>query len=201
VPDRPLRTTILVLAAVASLAAACTGSSDGTVLGGSGTPATSASAAGATFSGNGVSFSYPRDWKAFGRTDTSASTGSQVWSHTVGVDGRNLVNVSAYSLSVPITSENIEARADGIRSQLDSLFAQAGGTLGSGPTRLEMGGLPALAFTGSARDPNGAPVEDRLVLAFDGTTEYFVNCQYDRRSKAEIGDGCDQVVSTFEVTG
>jgi hypothetical protein len=36
---------------------------------------------------------------------------------------------------------------------------------------------------------------------FNGTSEYLLNCQYTADTKAEILTGCDQIVSTFQVTG
>jgi hypothetical protein len=200
---RPLRATILAMLALALLPTACTsgpdsGSNTQTIL----PPASSSpTSGGPTYAANGVSFSYPSDWRDLGGVSTSASMGTQVWSATVGLDGRNLVSVARYTLSVPITAENIETRTDAVRSQLENLFAQAGGSLRAGPQLLRMGGLPALAFAGSAHDPDGRPVEERLVLAFDGTTEYFVNCQYDAHTQPEVVAGCQRIVSTFEVTG
>jgi hypothetical protein len=153
------------------------------------------------YTAHGVSFSYPRGWKQLRLTGTSASAGSQDWSTTVGLDQRNVVIVSQFTLSVSITSDNVDSKADAIRGQLGSLFAQAGGALTDGPTSEQMGGLPALGFAGSAKTPNGDAVDSRLVLAFDGTTEYFVNCQYDARHADDVGAGCDEIVSSFATAG
>lgn len=157
-------------------------------------------AGGRTFSGDGVSFSYPRRWRSLELADSSASTGSRVWTRTFGVDGRNLVSVTAYELGISITDANIDARSRAIGEQIDSLFAQAGGALETGPTTQTMGGLPALSFTGTARNPSGRVVHSRLIIAFDGTTEYFVNCQYDDAGRDEMLSGCDRLVSTFTLT-
>ncbi len=198
---RPLRVTILAMTAIALLAPACTsgdgGPPSGTIVSAS---SDASSTPGPTYRGNGVTFSYPSGWKILDDVSTSASTGDQVWSTAVGLDGRNLVSVARYRLSIPIDDENIATRTEAIRAQLENLFAQAGGSLTSGPARLRMADLPALAFVGRAHDPSGRQVEERLVLAFDGTTEYFVNCQYDDGTRAEVLAACDLVVSSFRVT-
>jgi hypothetical protein len=203
--NRPLR-AVAVAAVIAMSAAACTGSSNG----GSGEPpaadasaTTSASPSfeGATFTGHGVSFSYPKDWKEFTLSDSSASAGSVDWEKTVGLDGRNIVSVARYTLDVSITDANIAAETRSIGSEIESLFTQAGGSLTDGPTSEQLADLPALAFTGIVRTPNGRGVRTRLVLAFDGTTEYALNCQSDERARTEIASGCEQVASTLTVTG
>ena len=149
------------------------------------------------YADHGISFSYPSGWKQLRLTGTSASAGSQDWSATFGLDQRNVVIVSQFTLTVSITADDIDSKADAIRGQLDSLFTQAGGALTGGPTRERMGGLPALGFSGRAKTPNGDAVDSRLVLAFDGRTEYFVNCQYDAEHADDVAAGCDEIVSTF----
>lgn len=156
---------------------------------------------GQTFSGNGVTFTYPEDWEEFTVTETSASAGNELWNQTVGVDDVNFVSVAGYRIDVAISPDNIEERADPVGEQIGSLFAQAGGDLVSGPEITELDGLPALTFVGTAVNPSGATVESRLVLAFDGSTEYFVNCQHDGTEESDIVAGCDQILSTFDVSG
>ncbi len=165
-------------------------------------PAARAPAAGGqAFTGSGVRFSYPAGWRRLELTGTSAQTLRPDWSQTVGIDARNLVTVSGFTLDTPITGADLGEREAQIRAALASLFTQAGGALRSGPAPARLAGLPALAFTGTARDPSGRPVRSRLILAFDGTTEYFVNCQYDDRARERILRGCERIVSTFSTTG
>jgi len=159
----------------------------------------SAVVSGQTFDGNGVSFRYPDGWQEFTLTGTSASTGPQNWSETVGIDEVNFVTVAEYTINVSVTPDTIADQQDSFASQIADLFTQAGGQLQSGPTEEIMGGLPALAFTGTAKSPDGTEVGSRLVMAFDGTTEYFVNCQYTSGGEGDILAGCDQVVSSFQV--
>jgi hypothetical protein len=197
--DRPSPLLAAGLAALVLAIAACTApEADG---GASASPPPRPSASAETaFSGNGVSFSYPEGWRELKVSDSSASAGSADWSTTVGIDPRNMVSVSRFTLDSAITADNVQARSASIRSQLESLFVQAGGSLQAGPTALEMAGLPALEFSGAARNPIGQRVQSRLVLAFEGTTEYFVNCQYDDSGSERVLSGCDLVVSSFSVS-
>lgn len=70
--------------------------------------------------------------------------------------------------------------------------------MASGPTSSTMGGLPSLEYDGSLTAPDGSKVSSRVILAFKGTTEYFVNCQYTDAKQAEMTAGCDQILSSFQ---
>jgi len=165
---------------------------------GSSSPTPSTEAEG-TYSGNGVSFRYPADWREFTVIGTTTSSGNQRWNEAFGVDRINFVSVSGYLINIPITSDNIEEQKESIRREIEKMFARAGGSLESGPTDETMAGLPALGFTGTAQNPDGEPVNIRLVLAFRRALEYLVNCQYDSSGEEAILEGCDQIVSTFTV--
>ena len=62
-----------------------------------------------------------------------------------------------------------------------------------------MAGLPALRFrvTGTVR---WHPLHSTHVFAFNGTTEYLVNCQYTAAKAAEVTQACDQVVGSFHIS-
>jgi hypothetical protein len=47
---------------------------------------------------------------------------------------------------------------------------------------------------------DGSSYASTLVFAFNGTTEYFVNCQYTAGMAAEVGRACDQVTGSFQVS-
>ena len=125
------------------------------------------------------------------------SQGTQVWSESFGIDEANFVTVSQYTVNVPITESNIEQHATELTTQIQQLFTQAGGSMQAGPTKLTMGGFPALGYTGTAVNPSAVSVKTRLTLAFNGTTEYFVNCQSSGDNSSALDTGCDQIVSTF----
>jgi hypothetical protein len=200
-------TRLVTTLAVSSLLvlSACSGNGDGgsspsatTSAGGSGSPTPSMSSA-KIYDGNGITFRYPKAWKELTLTDTTASSGRQLWNETVGIDGTNFVAVSGYTINIPITAGNIDEQKDIIGGQIATLFERAGGSLEDGPTDETLGGLPAIGFTGTALNPSGESVTSRLVLAFDHLTEYFVNCQYDSSTETALLAGCDQILSTFSI--
>ncbi len=203
---RIVRASFATLVGLTLAVTACSKGSDDTTPSPTGAPSTSSvsgsasPSAGGTFIGNGVSFDYPKDWQEFTLSGTTAQSGTSLWNETVGLDPVNFASVAGYTINISITKDNISRQEDGLTQQMQRLFQQAGGTLSSvNPTEETMGGFPALGFAGTARNPSGATVSSRLVLAFNGTTEYFVNCQYDDTGKAAILAGCDQIVSTFSL--
>ena len=158
----------------------------------------SSAPAGQTFSDHGVTFSYPDSWKTITGTTTTASAGSATWSESVGVSPIDLVLVSEYPLAVTVDPMNMDPIEVEATNTIGGLFKQGGGTMESGPTRSTMGGFPSLEYTGTVKAPDGTLVSSRVILAFNGTTEYFVNCQSTDAQKAEISAGCDQVVASFQ---
>jgi hypothetical protein len=63
-----------------------------------------------------------------------------------------------------------------------------------------MAGLPGLRFrfTGTV---HGTSYASTAVFAFNGTTEYEVNCQYTAGMAAQMARACDQVTGSFQVSG
>jgi hypothetical protein len=163
----------------------------------SGTPV--ATGGSQTFNGHGVSFQYPADWKPFTVSGTSASQGNQVWSESFGIDSGNFVTVSQYTVGLAITPSNIDQHSSELTTQIQNLFTQAGGSMQSGPVKLTMGGFPALGYSGTAVNPQAMSVKTKIVLAFNGTTEYFVNCQSTGTDTSALDAGCQQIVTTFTV--
>jgi hypothetical protein len=205
--DRSVRAPVLIGAVLVALATACTSSPGGASRSTSSSAAASPTVAptahdvGQTYSAHGMSFSYPAGWQRMQLADSSASTGTFDWTATVGIDPRNIVNVSRSTIGTRISRANIAAKTGAITLQIRSLFTQAGGSLTGGPETQDVAGLPALRYSGDARTPAGAAVHTRLVLAFAGTTEYELACQYGDRAADRMLAGCDQVVSTFSVRG
>jgi hypothetical protein len=200
--------SILCAVLAASLLAACGGgnnSSNGgskpaavaTVPTNSSPP--SAGGSSKTFDGHGVTFQYPADWQPINVSGSSASQGSSVWSESFGIDNGNLVLISQYTINLAITPSNIDQHSAELTTQMQNLYTQAGGAMQSGPTKLTMGGLPALGYSGTAVNPQATSVKNRIVLAFNGKTEYLVNCQSTGDSTDQIDPGCDQIISSFTV--
>ncbi|HEY2802808.1 MAG TPA: PsbP-related protein [Actinomycetota bacterium] len=202
------RSSLCVVLAAAALFTACSNSDNGSS-GASANPSAaatvptnvsaSASGSGQTFNGHGVSFQYPADWDPIQTSGESASQGSEAWSEAFGIDNGNFALVRQYNINLSITASNIDQHTSELTTQIQSLFTQAGGSMQSGPTKLTMGGFPALGYSGTAVTPQAVSVKTRIVLAFNGTTEYFVNCQSTGNDNSALETGCDQIVSTFAV--
>lgn len=147
-----------------------------------------------TYQDHGVSFAYPAGWSAE-TPDGGTSTGNLLWVTLVGpgtqYDG---IVVEGYRLEIPVTVQNIDA----VVPEIPRLAQYRGVTFHGSPQKITMASLPAVQFhvTGG---PGGPSSRSTLVFAFNGTTEYFVNCQYTPALALDIQRACNQVVSTFRV--
>jgi uncharacterized RDD family membrane protein YckC len=143
-----------------------------------------------TYRAHGVSFDYPAGWQ----DETGYVTGTSgavptLWTIVVGPgtphDG---IVVQASRVSFAVTAQNIDAAVH----HLESLMQQAGLAVLGTPEKITMAGLPGLRFrvteTGSA---------STRVFAFNGATEYVVDCQYTAAKAAEVTRACDEVVGSF----
>ena len=185
-----MRNSSLLLAlAVALLLSAC-GSSDGGG-GGGGGPKTDTE----TFEaeGIGITFEYPPEMEQASDLTVDQSVGAQAKAEGgVGYDTRNVIFVQRFDLERSIGKEELGA----IKPQVDSLFEQGTGKPGDGE-ETEIGGLPALEY--ESAPTKGRPGEQaRLLVLFDGDTEYTINCQSDEERREDIEEACDTVVETLE---
>jgi PsbP-like protein len=153
-----------------------------------------------TFEGDGYSFTYPESWSQreaearYQRTDVQAS--SFVFGPEEGANGL-ILDVGQVGLAV--TENNIDLISAQFAGEIEQLFQQAQGEVTKGPTRLTVGGLPALRFEASALTPDGVRARSRVTVVFNGTTQYFLNCQFTSEQAEEMKRGCDQVVRSFRV--
>jgi hypothetical protein len=90
-----------------------------------------------------------------------------------------------------VTAQNIGDFA----ADLESLLPQAGLAVHGTPEKVTMAGLPGLRVR-----VTGTGYASTLVFAFNGTTEYEVNCQYTAGMGARVGQACDQVTGSFHVS-
>jgi hypothetical protein len=152
-----------------------------------------------TFTGHNVSFQYPGSWNPVQLGTKSASQGTPIWTEAFGVNTASFATVAQYPENISITPSNIDQHTSELTTQMQNLFAQAGGSMQSGPTKMTLGGFPALGYSGTAVNPDAVSVKNRIVLAFNGKTEYLVNCQSTGQSSGAIDAGCDQIIRTFTV--
>jgi hypothetical protein len=185
----------IALLVFALVTASCTaGTSDQTgTSGGTGTSGDGAN----TFRAHGVTFQYPGGWQD--TTDdfnVATTSGEALWTAAVSADTYDLVIVEAYSVNQEVTAENLGGAEPEVTAFFEQLFGQMDGALERGPEDITLAGLPGLEYTGRGAS-DGTPIESRIIVAFDGSTEYFINCQHTEEGAAEINQGCDQIVNTF----
>jgi uncharacterized RDD family membrane protein YckC len=148
----------------------------------------------------GVSFDYPAGWgNESAPTDIHSSGVAKLWSTAVGPGTHyDVILVEAFRVNPPVTAANLGAFTPGLQAEIQQGTARAGGGVQAGPEKITMAGMPGLRFrvTGIT---HGSHYTSILVFAFNGTTEYFVNCQYTSARAAEVTSACDQVVDSFHL--
>ena len=157
-------------------------------------PASRSTSAGGTqtYQGHGVSFSYPAGWST-GIPQGGTKPGNLLWATAVSSGTpHDLIIVESYQLKMAVAAQNIDALVPVLARRLQDLGATLHGT----PQKITMAGLPAVQFH-TAEGRGGSPFQSTLVFAFNGTTEYFVNCQYTPALAPDVLQACNRVVSTF----
>lgn len=162
-----------------------------------------------SYEDNGVAFEYPKDWVETSEKTVGAQVGDELWSTGAGPipeDGNteeltaDVVLVTAYRLTQEVNEENVATIEPELRGVLDQLVEQSGTSWPGELSRRTVDGSPAFVAEGvEAVGPQQQPVESRVVFVFDGTTQYFINCQYEPPLRSEILAGCDQVLDTFSI--
>jgi len=163
----------------------------------------------AKYKGHGITFAYPGTWAKVAPGQVTQRAGTPVWEQWLQIpntatDGQmstDLVMLGAYRLSVSITAANIAAYDEAIRAALDSFLTQLGTTVTSPVTRTVFGKFPAYQLEIDGVAPDNSPVHSRLVYAFNGRTEYALNCQHGTTSAVapDVMLGCDQIQQSFKL--
>ncbi len=157
------------------------------------------------FAARGVSFTYPATWRRVDSERLSAESGNAIWTEMfapASSSGEDIVYVTEYRTPRTITKKTLKANAKSITDTARTLARQAGGRLLEGPSYVSMGGLPGYDFEVSASTIQDRPIRSRLLLVWNGKTEYALGCQYLDRGElaAEVSRGCRMIVSSFELT-
>ena len=148
-----------------------------------------------TYRANGVSFDYPAAWQDFTGDVTHDIEGAGEIA-AVGVGAKDMVVVTAWRNDRPVTGKNLDATGAELTA---TIRRWPGWSLEAGPEETTMGdGMLSLRYevTGSV---DGKDVESTLVFAFDGLTAYELNCQSTSEHRADIEQGCQQIMRTFKV--
>lgn len=146
------------------------------------------------------SFEYPEGWSEL-EAEFIAEAPNNTASVSVGPEetGVNLVTVGSFDVPVEVTGDNLEQFRDDITAGVEQLFTQADGSIEEGPIPITVGGLDGYRFEGTSTTPveGGGEVHTRSIQVYDGTTGFFINCQYAPDAQEEILAGCQQIVDSF----
>ena len=146
-----------------------------------------------TFEGGGYSFTYPGTWVK--RADTKYDI------RIVPADRGGSVSLIVHRdvLTTPVTPANIDQAVRANRPAVDTYVEGADAVLDSGPTKLTYAGLPGLGFEASLTVA-GQPTHERGTWLFDGTTVYVFRCLFIPAQAEEVGQACDLVLSSFQLS-
>jgi hypothetical protein len=151
-----------------------------------------------TFEGAGYSFNYPAHWKEQ-HPVVGSGTGTPTAETYIGLDKTNVLGVVVGPGGVSITEANLADYEIDFAATVGEQFILNGGQMTKGAIRAPVNGLPGLAFEGWLINPDGVRVESRPSFIFDGTTQYFMNCQFTAEHAEEMKQGCQQVKESFQV--
>jgi hypothetical protein len=161
-----------------------------------------AGGSGRVYSDNGVSFTYPSGWDELDAQSGAHTSGSnQLWTATVGPGQTDLVNLSAYQLSLEVTEDNIGDIESEIDQVIQGIVAQAHATVSSGPEQTTIAGFPAYKYEWTGVQVNDEEKSSEVYLVFDSKTEYFFNCQFSDQAAADVTAGCHMILDSFETKG
>ena len=146
-----------------------------------------------TYEGDGYTLRYPGGWEE--RAGSGApGVGNEVSSVAFAPEaGANGLTLTVYRLPTAITEDNIGSYAGDVRSVTAQIFRAGGGRMIEGPTRVTFAAHPAFTATGTGVTPSGTQVRSWVNLVFDGTMEYFFNCQF----TADQTERCSRAAPRF----
>lgn len=154
-----------------------------------------------TFSGHGVSFSYPADWQSLGPATFQVNAGDATWTESFGTAaGSSGAIVTEYALAKDVTDVS---DAD-LQAELDNLFtstvSQAGGELIEPLAPTTINGLSGYRVSFTSKT-GGVDLRTEMVLLFRGMQQWNLQCQYTENDRDDVVPGCQQVWDTFSVDG
>ena len=153
-----------------------------------------------TMNSNGVSYEYPSEWK-LSETSGGAESGNALWNQNLAVSDADFAAVTAYQLGAEVNGGNLGQAQEELATTLNQLAAQANGAVTAPLTPEETAGFPGLTGQLSVQTPKGQPVDSTIWAFFDGSTQYFINCQYQQAQQTQMLAGCGLIRDTFKVVG
>jgi hypothetical protein len=152
---------------------------------------------------HGVSFDYPAGWRSLPVSDLRLRQGGnpgRLWTAVLGIGQSDGITVTAYAQAPPVTAANLGAITPYFTQYLRRYTAQGGWVIQASPGRTKMGGMPALEYRATGPTADARLVESTLVYAFDGATEYYLDCQHTPGNAIKVAQACGQVMRTFTVS-
>lgn len=148
---------------------------------------------------HGISFHHPAGWQQQPIQTRVTGTG-RLCQTGILIGPSDGIAISAWRLPLRVTTTNLTTLTPDFTGGIRRLTRQAGGALQAGPDTITAGRLPALKFRASGLSYNGTRTETTLVLAFNGSTQYEIICQYTPQRAAQVTMACNQVLRTFSLT-
>jgi hypothetical protein len=146
--------------------------------------------------GPGFRVDVPGGWREGGVAGGATAGGVPEFSRSLSPpngDAASYVLLEVYELEGE--GQNIRTR---VQPLVEDLARDTGGRVIDGPATESMGGLPAVRYEVSIPREGGGQIGATLYFAFEGSTQYFVDCQSTPTFAAEIARGCTEIVSSFE---
>ena len=143
--------------------------------------------------GFAITFEYPEGFEESDDVTINQQQGSEAEeSLAVGLDDDNGIIVQRYELKRSIDEDTLDLA----KAEFDRLVAGLAPGAAPGQTT-EVAGFPALRYADvPVRSIEGG--ESRLVVLFDGRTEYLINCQSTPDKRSEINEACDMAIDSLQ---
>jgi hypothetical protein len=141
--------------------------------------------------GFAITFEYPGDFER--RTDVNAERGEGRAEKSVALamSEDNAIFVQRYRLGRTVTADD----AGVVQEELDKVLGRLAGTEVNGK-RIDAGGLLAFRYEiEQLKEPEDG--RSTIVAAFDGDTEYFINCQSVPDGREELDEACERAIETL----
>jgi uncharacterized RDD family membrane protein YckC len=196
---RPIRFRGLVVASLALVLLATAGLSTYRAVSAPTSPIYAAAPVGPTqtYRAHGISFKYPAGWHQ--ETIPASAVGAFRWASAFGSGSEgDTVIAAAARLKISVSAGDMGAVSSHFTPPVRRIYQQEGGVLQVGPQQITMGGLPGILFQGTVTLPDGTPVEATRIYVFEGTTEYYFNCQSTLPATQQVQAACGELIHTFE---
>ena len=142
--------------------------------------------------GFAITFEYPGDFERTEDVKLTQTAGDAEKTVALAKSEDNAIFVQRYSLNRAVTDKDAKA----VQEELDSVLSELAGTDVTGK-QIEVGGPLAFRYEiAELETPEDG--SSTIVAVFDGTTEYFINCQSVPDGRDELEAACERAIDTLE---